>query len=340
MKCKIKEKFMPKVSVVMSVYNSEKYLEEAIDSILNQTFQDFEFIIINDGSTDNSLQILKSYSDTRLIVINQHNIGLTKSLNKGINIAKGQYIARMDSDDISLPQRFEKQIEFLDKNQDVVCIGTLSVFLNSQGKIINHQPLYKKNIVNELLLKDNAFTHGSAMFRKKETLKIGKYREYFIYAQDFDLWLRMSEIGKIDVINEHLYMHRITEGNISIIKSRYQSRYAEIARKLYRARRKGINETIILSNFKPKITNTSNVSQKYIKSAYHYLVGKYFLKNGNIKDSTKSFKNSLKNIHFFIPSILYLSITLLPNKIGQRILKYSSRLRGLIYKAFIKLIRY
>ena len=115
---------MPKVSVVMSVCNSEPFIRDAIKSILGQTFQDFEFIIINDGSTDGSLQIIQSYGDSRIRITSQENLGLTKSLNKGIGIARGEYIARQDADDISEPSRLEKQVAVLEQNRRAVLVSS------------------------------------------------------------------------------------------------------------------------------------------------------------------------------------------------------------------------
>ena len=115
---------MPKVSVVMSVCNSEPFIRDAINSILGQTFQDFEFIIINDGSTDGSLQIIQSYGDSRIRITSQENLGLTKSLNKGIGIARGEYIARQDADDISEPSRLEKQVAVLEQNSRAVLVSS------------------------------------------------------------------------------------------------------------------------------------------------------------------------------------------------------------------------
>jgi glycosyltransferase involved in cell wall biosynthesis len=130
---------MPRISVVMSVYNGEKYLRQAIESILQQTYTDFEFIIIDDGSTDSSREIIQSYDDKRIrLVINEQNIGLTKSLNKGIRLAKGEFIARMDADDISLPQRFEKQVAYLDSHPEVGVLGTYANIIDHRGKIINN----------------------------------------------------------------------------------------------------------------------------------------------------------------------------------------------------------
>ena len=121
----------PKVAVLMSVYNGEKYLREAINSILSQTFNDFEFLIINDGSTDGTADILKSYTDSRIKIINnEKNIGLTKSLNKGLKIAKGEYIARQDADDISMPERLKEEVAFLEIHKDYAVVGTFVKILN------------------------------------------------------------------------------------------------------------------------------------------------------------------------------------------------------------------
>ena len=129
------------ISVVMSVYNSEKYIIEAIESVLSQTFNDFEFIIVNDGSTDNSLSLIKSINDPRIKIIDQENKGLSKALNIGINIAKGKYIARLDADDIALPTRFEKQYKFLENNPECVALGTEAIYTTEDGK-----ELYRSNL--------------------------------------------------------------------------------------------------------------------------------------------------------------------------------------------------
>jgi glycosyltransferase involved in cell wall biosynthesis len=123
----------PLISVVMPVYNAAQYLREAIDSILNQTFRDFEFIIINDGSTDRSLEIIQSYNDDRIRLINQKNTGLAKALNNGIAIAKSDFIARMDADDISIPERLTSQFSFLESNVDVVAVGSNAEVIDKEG---------------------------------------------------------------------------------------------------------------------------------------------------------------------------------------------------------------
>lgn len=129
----------PKISVVMSVYNGERYLGEAVESIFNQTFSDFEFIIINDGSTDRTPEILTEIDDPRAKVINQPNRGLTASLNRAIRLAKGEYIARMDADDISEPTRLERQVEVLDRDPDVVLVACWYEVIDEKGNFLAHR---------------------------------------------------------------------------------------------------------------------------------------------------------------------------------------------------------
>jgi glycosyltransferase involved in cell wall biosynthesis len=127
----------PKVSVVMSVYNNESYIREAVESVLNQSFKDFEFIIINDGSTDRTREILTSYTDERIRLFDQENRGLTISLNRGLSLAKGSYIARMDGDDISDPERFAEEVRFLEQNEKIGLIGTYAHRIDEQGRIVS-----------------------------------------------------------------------------------------------------------------------------------------------------------------------------------------------------------
>ncbi len=150
---------IPLISVVMPVYNSEKYLEEAINSILNQTFTDFEFIILNDGSTDKTEDIILSYSDSRILYIkNKTNLQIVKTLNKGIELASGKYIARMDSDDISSPERFEKLIEFMENNHEIdICSTWLETFGNR--KKIWKNPLSHEEIKATLLFNSAKVHH-------------------------------------------------------------------------------------------------------------------------------------------------------------------------------------
>lgn len=242
----------PAVTILMSVYNGDKYLREAIDSILNQTFNDFEFIIINDASTDKTKDILDSYEDKRIKIINNtENIGLTKSLNIGIKSSNGRYIARMDADDISLPERLETEKRFLDQNKNIGMVGTYYYFISSDGKIIETITLPTDNKeLQEKLIEQNQFGHGTVMFRSECIYKIGPYREEFKYSQDYDFWLRISEVYEIANIPIPLYKWRLNKGSISANKKIEQDIYASLARELANERRQnGKDKLEILSGY-------------------------------------------------------------------------------------------
>src|SRR4030067_740036 len=157
---------VPKVTVLMPVYNGEKYLKEAIDSVLAQTLKDFEFLIINDCSTDKTQEILESYRDTRIRLFRQSNKGLTRSLNKGIQLSRGEYVARMDADDIALPERLEKQVTFFEKRPEIGVVGSF----HSEVSASLHKSIVKKfpsddSTIRKMLIKENPFSHPTVMMR-------------------------------------------------------------------------------------------------------------------------------------------------------------------------------
>ncbi len=207
---------MPPITVLMSVYNAEKYLSDAIESILNQTFRNFEFLIINDGSTDRSIEILHKYAaaDERIrLVNNETNKGLIACLNDGIEKSVGEYIARMDADDISLPYRLEKQYDFLEKHPNYVCVGCKSIMIDPHGEDLKVFPFYGGNeaIVKAMLNGvGGAIIHPSAMIRKSTLLKSGGYNPDFLHAEDMDLFLRLTELGLVANIPEILFKYRQT----------------------------------------------------------------------------------------------------------------------------------
>jgi len=209
----------PKVSVLMSVYNGERYLCEAIDSILNQTFKDFEFLIINDGSTDRTADIMQSYEDLRIIIINnEKNIGLTKSLNKGLRIAKGKYIARQDADDISLPLRFEKQVDYMDKHTDVVVVSCNIEVIDDGGQTLGRSDRAADPglIAWYLPFYNYIGGHGRTVFRHQPVMKLGGYSEDLRYSQDYELWLCLAKSHKIAILPDVLVKWRRHDNNISV----------------------------------------------------------------------------------------------------------------------------
>jgi|Deesub1362A_J573_1020465.scaffolds.fasta_scaffold00600_5 glycosyltransferase involved in cell wall biosynthesis len=275
----------PTVSVIMSVYNGEKYLRQAIESILNQTFSDFEFIIVDDGSTDKTPEILKDYAkkDLRLkIVKNRKRIGLTKSLNEAIKQAKGKYIARQDADDISLPERLEKQITFLEKNPSYGAVGTSAAIIDKNGRIIKKAMVPKSWLVIKQILKfGNCFVHGSMMFKKQDYIKAGGYRTPFALAQDFDLWLRMSKIKKMKNLRECLYLWRKTESGLSAIKTDIQFKIGALA--LYEHK---YHKSLKL-NDRFKVDDYISKLEVDERRKYYKCLANLYLRHGNIKMAEK-----------------------------------------------------
>lgn len=223
---------MPKISVILPVYNASKYLIKALESLSNQTFNDFEIITINDGSTDNSLELLEEYAkkEPRLRIISRENKGITRSLNEGIDLAKGEYIARMDSDDISLPQRFEKQLNFMSVNNLDVCGTQYERFGTKIG--FSNMPINCKDCYYKLLL-GTAMAHPSILI-KKSVIEKYMYNESIKYAQDYDLWCRMA-LDKIKMgnTNEVLLKYRFSSDQISSAKNILQISYAQATGKNY-----------------------------------------------------------------------------------------------------------
>lgn len=206
-----------KVSVIMPVYNGEKYLTKAIDSILNQTFRDFELIVIEDGSTDSTSELLAAFKDKRIrVVCNKKNIGVTNSLNIGLRQAKGDYIARCDADEINHPKRFERQVNFLNHHSDVVLVGSSVILINQDNMVIGkvdfpqtHEEICRKIIVR------NSIAHPTVMFRKKTIEQVGFYRSIFNGAEDYDLWFRMLHKGKVQNLPEYLVKRRIHDNVVT-----------------------------------------------------------------------------------------------------------------------------
>jgi glycosyltransferase involved in cell wall biosynthesis len=189
------------VSVVMSVYNGGQYLKTAMDSVLKQSYKEIDFIIIDDGSSDNSLQILENFAraDPRIRLISRENRGLTQSLNEGIGLAQGSFIARMDSDDVSQPQRIQRQLEFLQTQPDYVIVGSEVLQIDCDGDPLSIRDHHREHeaIDRQCLLGDGAaMTHPAVMIRKSALDKIGGYDPSFVTAQDLDLYLRLCEVGR------------------------------------------------------------------------------------------------------------------------------------------------
>jgi len=221
-----------KISIVVSIYNADKTISSMIESVLNQTYKDFELILINDGSKDKSLEIINQYvqKDNRIILIDKNNSGLTKSLNIGLEKATGKYIARIDADDIWFPDKLAKQVAFLEDNNEYAMIGTAYNEIDDDGKIIHDKQrtvlLSSCDDILNNIEKLNPFLHSSVLFRKEVLKTVGFYNETFKYTQDYEYWVRIINKYKVANLTEILASRRYSENMISISKEKEQRMYA------------------------------------------------------------------------------------------------------------------
>ncbi|MBV9282777.1 MAG: glycosyltransferase [Chloroflexi bacterium] len=230
---------IPRVSVVMAVRDGASYVRQAIDSILDQAFADFEFLIIDDGSTDGTPELLRRAADPRLRVVTQRPLGIPLSLNRGTALARGRYVARQDADDLSSRQRLALEVGFLDRHPDVAMVGSWATVIDDGGhRVLDLTFPVDHETIASTLLERNCFMHGSLLIRRQCLLEIGGYRPDFPVASDYDLYLRLTERFRVANIPRILYQYRRTKASISWRMAGAQSRYVEVAREQARQRRR------------------------------------------------------------------------------------------------------
>lgn len=239
----------PAITVLMSCFNEERWLSESIESILNQTFQDFEFIIIDDGSTDQTLKIAESFADkdSRIRIISKENSGLADSLNRGIAKAKGEWIARMDADDISEKTRLQEQYDAVLKDPEIVFLGTGLIQIHENGEeIAGHTYPSGHDQLVQNLLNFHKFPPHSSAFIKTEALKsVGGYRSRMKRAQDKDLWLRISETGRLSCLQNRLVKIRQHPSQVSNKdQGKWQIYYSRMAMVSYHIRKAGYDDPL------------------------------------------------------------------------------------------------
>jgi glycosyltransferase involved in cell wall biosynthesis len=211
----------PKVSIVTTAYNGEKYLDKFISSMLNQTFDDFEFIVVDDGSTDSTLHMLQQIEDPRIRIIKQNNQGQVNALITGIEHARGELIARIDQDDYSLPDRLMRQVEFMDAHPNTtLCSSRFQELYNDNLAPQKVQFAQTDAEIKKIISYFNPFAHSAVMFRRESYLKSGGYDKSFIIAMDYDLFIRLMEMGEVHNIDEVLTVIRMHDESYSMKKSR------------------------------------------------------------------------------------------------------------------------
>lgn len=285
---------MTLVSIVMAVHNGERYLSEAVDSIVNQSFRDFEFIIVDDGSSDGSPSLLEAYAkcDNRIRIITQANQGLAVALNNGIRIAQGKLIARMDADDISYPIRLGQQVSFLRRNPEVICCGTQVRLIDHDGDVIGlwSRPFASELIQSRLLAGEGGLiVHPTMMIRKESLMRLGLYDERYTRGQDFDLLLRLSEIGRLANLDQILLDWRQHPSNASATASIDQFKF--LKQSLSEAyQRRGIALA--------ELPSPPDFTRKTIAD-FHMMVARTALSNGNGAVATKHARLALTGLNRF-----------------------------------------
>jgi glycosyltransferase involved in cell wall biosynthesis len=315
----------PKVSIIMPVYNGESYLHEAITSILSQSFTDFEFFMIDDGSDDRSWEIMRSFDDPRIrLERNEKNMGLIATLNRGIKLAKGKYIARMDSDDVSLPDRLKMQVHFLDKNPDIGVVGTDYSMIGSDGTPWNPSKFFNVSTEPDLVeweLYFNCYVcHPSIMVRKTVYTHLSGYRDEFIHAEDYDFFLRAVSYTKISNLPHVMYKLRKHESNVTTIYGDIQQKNADIAvqQALYRTLGtsisldivRGFRNSSLIIDLEDAITVANLVTDlcnSLIKSKNISFFNRVKVRNDAIRKIYDVYANYTKKNIFFLMTIVRLS---------------------------------
>lgn len=309
----------PIISVLLPVFNSDRYIAECIDSIINQTISDFEILVIDDCSTDKTVNIISSYSDSRIKLIRKEvNTGYTDSLNWGLKNAKGEFIARMDADDICLPTRFEKQLTFLKKNSDVILCGTQ---FRQIGDNIISKLATNHDEIKVRLIEGSCIAHPTVMFRKKYFIDNNiLYNRQMEPAEDYDLWSRLVFMGKLANLPEVLLLYRIHPDQISISKQNKQVELADFIRENF------LQNLTIENNFK---------YTKNPKNEYELRQNKLYL--DKLKDT--NIKKKVFHVQYFEEFILRRKLEMILNFNSNQKLIFS-KIRIFMPKGNLNLMRW
>ena len=320
-----------RVTVLMSVYNAQDDLRASLDSILSQTYKNFEFIILDDGSTDNSVKIIEEYAakDNRIILlINKTNLGLAASLNKGILHAKGEYIARQDADDLSAPNRLAMQVDYVAANPDVDVLGTNCFYVDINNQIIYEDLSFSihSDLTKRLLTKKAIFAHGSAFIKTDKLKECGMYDERFYFVQDGELWLRMlSKKAKFHILSESLYYYKVTPvPNPS--RKKTKEGFNKVLNMLYGSSEKPFLVDEELENISNRLKTIPKTQYPFYMSVYWKSLANSSYFNNSARRNAYSYlakalseKNSLSNyISYIALSVLYA----FPKSMIQPLLKF------------------
>lgn len=300
----------PLISVLLCVYNGAAYVKEAIDSIIAQTYPNWELILIDDGSTDSTPEILGMYKDPRIRIYRQENIGLTKALNQAAVYASGDFFARQDADDISLPERFALQLKVFQDRPGTVVVSTDVEYISHKGEhlYIQKSPANKETALQTLFRIENPYVHGSLMFRREAFVKVGGYDESYKTSQDFELIVRMISLGEVAAVSKPLYRLRIHPTSITsrkwIIQIINSIRCCRAIKRFYN---KGISNYFLFYFIIRKLTTIAFFFAYPAKVMYNYRIGSVFYKKRLFEKARDYLDAAVFDAPCFLPARLKLS---------------------------------
>ena len=296
-----------KLSVLLAVYNGEKYLSECIDSIINQTYKNWELIFVNDGSTDKTLHIINEYRDSRILKIEQSNKGLAFSLNRAAEIATGEVLVRQDADDISEPNRFAVIAEAFGACIDCQVFASSAFIVDANGTLLYEKKICKSksDAIREIITLNNPFVHGSLAFKASAFKEICGYDTSYKVSQDFDLMVRMLAEFNLIINLDSLYKLRLHSNSVTARKSWIKILY--ISKKINTIQNNlniNVSICVIINSFLKNLINLLFISHIDRKSMYFYQIGSILDNYGKKKDATHCFDVALKHSRFNILALL------------------------------------
>lgn len=304
------------ITVLMPVYNCEKYIGAAIDSVLNQTFKDFELLIVNDGSTDNTQKVIETYSDPRIVLINKPNGGVSSALNTGLAAARGEYIARFDADDICVSTRLQKQYEFMKSHPDYILVGSDADYITEEGDYIYYYstPWHTNDEIRERIMEYCPFIHSAVMYLKEAVVSLGGYEVKAHTFEDYFLWTKLVRKGKVCNINEPLIKVRFNASSVTVDERDVEPVFARLKSKALKTGEISDEEG------KAIFESIKRLNRKKKESSYNRMLGKKFLWNNY--QPRKARRYLLKTIimePFRMTSYLLLMLSFLPEKMIKSI---------------------
>jgi len=310
---------VPLITVLMPAYNAEKYIGEAIGSVLNQSFTDFELLIINDGSADATEKIIRSFTDDRIRLINQTNKGVSAALNMGLLNANAELIARFDADDICLPQRLEKQFNFFKENPGYVLVGSDAEYVDMNGEFVFtfEYSGYSDEEIRNLPYQVCPFSHPTVMYKKDLVIAAGMYDINAHNFEDHLLWRKMIQLGKVCNLKENLIKYRFNPGSVTIDERWRGERFAKLK---YDAIKNGY---IDKETGKEILDILANQDTARIKEGSYYslLSKKYLFNNYDIAKARRNIGALIKTNPLKLQGYMLLALTLFPRPVLKKMYK-------------------